>query len=157
MLDLLVAAMLAADSSACLPVPEAIAREGAEAARAYQEASAKTAEQALKDSKTPRWTAVPKEARPLLGLIWSKRDDAKALRNVMEKQFIWSFGGDPDADQALVEWTEHPTLLARLPAALSGSCKREGTALTCSAKGSPRLVLELKDRCWRWTAFVEGD
>ncbi len=152
----LVVFLLAADPS-CLPVPESVGRLGEDAVNAWRDELSATVDAVAKDAKAPRFTHAPRDARPLLALIWANQQRPEALRRLMEQSFTWSFGGDRDADQAVREWKEHTDLLAGLGKALSGSCKREEQSLTCQAKGTPRLVLELQGKCWRWTAFVAGD
>lgn len=109
------------------------------------------------DAKAPAFKSAPTDARPLLGLIW-RAADLPQLRTLMPKEFTWSFGGDSDADQAISEWAKDPAFLKSLRTALTGTCKAEKDTLTCKGKKGPRLVLERgKDRCWQWTAFVDGD
>ena len=146
--------LLAADPMTCLPTPSEVKRHGDEAAAAYQEALTK------EDPKAPKFTAAPADARMLLGLIWrcaGNKAPTKALRPLMDPQFTWSFGGDADADQAVSEWAKDPAFGKTLRAAVAGTCKATKDDVTCAAKKGPRLQLEKKDGCWRWTAFVAGD
>lgn len=135
---------------ACLPVPPAVTRLGAEAVQAYREVL-------RPDAKAPRVSTAPADARLFLRLIWTSAEKPAVLATLMEDAFTWSFGGDASSKQALDEWQKDPMTPKKLRAAIAGTCKREGDVVTCSAKKGPRLVLEKPAGCWRWTAFVEGD
>ena len=137
----------------CLPVPDAVVVLGDKAVAGYR-ASLKP------DAKAPAVSAAPAETRLLLRLIWSaagNKEPLKALDPFMDRAFTWSFGGDAIAQQALTEWAKTETVPKTLRAAIAGRCTTKGSTVTCAATKGPRLVLEKRDGCWRWTAFVDGD
>jgi hypothetical protein len=151
---LLALLVLGTDPVACLPVPSEVKRYGEEAVLAYQDGLA------LNDPKAPKLGTAPADSRLLLGKIWAIAGNKQALKGfrvLMDPQFTWSFGGDVDADQAITEWAKDPKRPQAVRAAVAGTCKSTKDSVTCAAKKGPRLVLEKKDGCWRWTAFVEGD
>jgi hypothetical protein len=151
---LLVSVALSTDPAVCLPAPSALKRFGEDTVAAYQAAAA------VNDPKAPAFSSAPAEARLLLRVIWAgagSKEPLKALRPLMEDTFTWSFGGDADADQAVAEWAKDPKLPQAIRAAVTAKCKATKDDVTCTPKSGPRLVLEKKDGCWRWTAFVAGD
>lgn len=150
----LIAVVLAADPMACLPVPSEVQRYGDDAGAAYRDGVARD------DPKAPRFLSAPPDSRLLLRLIWTlagNKSPAKALRPLMDHQFSWSFGGDADADQAVSEWAKDASFGKSLRAAVAGACKATKSDVTCAAKKGPRLLLEKKEGCWRWTGFLSGD
>jgi len=152
---LLVQLALSTDPALCLPTPSELKRFGDEVVAAYQEA------RALDDPKAPGFTTAPADARLFLRVIWAaagNKEALKALRPLMDDSFTWSFGGDADADQAVSEWAKDSKLPQAIRAAVTGRCKATKDDVTCQPKKpGQRLVLEKKDGCWRWTAFVAGD
>lgn len=151
-MTLLIAMLLHADPMACLPTPSDAAKHNDGVA--YKEAVA------ANDPKTPPFSSAPADARLLLRVLWNAAGNKKALealRPLMDPQFTWSFGGDADADQAVSEWAKDPAFSKTLRAAVTGACKVTKSDVTCAAKKGPRLQLEKKDGCWRWTAFVSGE
>lgn len=112
------------------------------------------------DAKAPAVSAAPADARLLLRLIWSaagNREPLKALDPFMERAFTWSFGGDAIAQQALTEWAKDDSIPKAIRAAIAGRCTTKSNIVTCAPPKGMRLVLEKRDACWRWTAFVGGD
>lgn len=154
-MHLVLCSLLAAAPSpavTCLPVPDAITTLGDGAMRSYR-ASLKP------DAKAPPVSAAPSDARLLLRLIWSaaaKSDALKALDPFMERAFTWSSGGDASAQQALTDWARRDAIPKLVRDAIAGRCQTKGATVTCAAAKGPRLVLEKRDGCWRWTAFVEA-
>lgn len=152
---LLVHLALSTDPAVCLPTPSQLKRFGDEAVAAYNEA------RALDDPKAPAFSTAPVDARLFLRVIWAaagNKAPLKALRPLMDDAFTWSFGGDADADQAVAEWAKDAKLPQAVRAAVTGKCKVTKDDVTCEPKKpGPRLVLEKRDGCWRWTAFVSGD
>ena len=137
----------------CLPVPDAVVVLGEEAVEIYRDS--------LKpDARAPAVRAAPSSAQLLLRLIWTaagQKNPLKALDPFMERAFTWSFGGDAIAQQALTEWAKDDSMPKKLRAAIAGRCTTKSNILTCEPSKGPRLVLEKRDGCWRWTAFVAGD
>lgn len=103
-----------------------------------------------------------------------KRRDRAALRNMMSPEFLYSFGGDLDRDQALASWDESGDEAWRAFAAVlaRGAVSRENAdtegrqipsriappAAKRNGYISWRAYFEYgADGRWRCTAFVQGD
>lgn len=106
--------------------------------------------------------SIPAEAAnavKAVNLAASRRDLA-ALRSAMTEEFIWSFGGDASARQAIDAWRADPRLLTALRDATSGSCEPIGQRyIQCpkDAGVSHRAGFALTSVGWRLTCFVAGD
>jgi hypothetical protein len=78
-----------------------------------------------------------------------------------EDDFIWSFGGDSDADQAIAEWKQDDKYLRALDRVLRNGCKpaQDNRQVECPGKGgtSFRAGFEKTPSGWRMSSFVEGD
>jgi hypothetical protein len=84
------------------------------------------------------------------------------LRSMMAQEFVWSFGGDADADQALEEWRRRPQHLEQLAKLLAGKCapSADGQRLSCppDPQGTGlRAGFELTQGRWLLSYFVAGD
>jgi hypothetical protein len=87
------------------------------------------------------------------------RDLAK-LRSLMTDEFIWSFGGDASADQAIAAWRDDSRYLDRLRATLERGCHRSGhDELECPGAGGGdfRAGLVKVPAGWRLYYLVAGD
>lgn len=74
--------------------------------------------------------------------------------------FIWSFGGDGSADQAIAEWKTSSSYLKELARVTSTKCGYQtSTVIQCPAKGRAnfRAGFEITQGVWRMTYFVAGD
>ena len=105
---------------------------------------------------------VPPELKRLISQIGdaAKRNDFAALRSAMVQEFVWSFGGDGDADQAIAEWKIYPKYLHDLAAATRAKCGAEGHEyIQCPAKAGTRFRagFRLVGGQWKMAYFVGGD
>lgn len=107
-------------------------------------------------------TDVPKEAKDIVLKVHAAagRKDAKALEPLMVGDFVWSFGGDGDAKQALDAWKEDPAAFAKLYRVTGMPCVLvEGNIIECpkNAGLNYRAGFKLTDKGWRMIYFVAGD
>ena len=90
----------------------------------------------------------------------AKLDDYTALKSLMVDDFIWSFGGDQNAAQAIENWKTDSTALKKLIKVTSQLCSlnmdgdvecpsKAGTAYRAGFKQTPDG--------WRMFYFVGGD
>src|SRR5262245_24184320 len=108
---------------------------------------------------------VPAGASDLISktAAWSATGDLVSLRQVMTDNFVWSFGGDDGADNAIAEWKGDKRYLAALTKVLKLPCRPadyNGTpGVECPGRGglSFRAWFVQVQQGWRFTAFVEGD
>jgi hypothetical protein len=94
---------------------------------------------------------------------WSTTRDFTSLRQVMTDNFVWSFGGDDGADNAIAEWRSEQRYLPALTKVLKSPCRQadyNGTrGVECPGAGGDSFrawFVETKAG-WKFTAFVEGD
>jgi hypothetical protein len=90
----------------------------------------------------------------------SQRKDFNALRSAMVQNFVWSFGGDSDADQAIAEWKKNPQYLRDLALASRAKCGAEGSEyIQCPANAGTRFRagFRLVGGQWKMAYFVGGD
>jgi hypothetical protein len=91
------------------------------------------------------------------------RIDFASLRRVMTDAFVWSFGGDDGADNAIAEWRRDERYLAALTQVLRSPCRpgdyNGAPAVECPGRGghSFRAWFVETKAGWKLTAFVEGD
>ena len=86
--------------------------------------------------------------------------DFAALRRNMIEEFIWSFGGDGSAEQALTEWRRDAKYLKALAAATNAECSLSGTDyVQCPVDAglSFRAGFKHVGAQWKMVSFVEGD
>lgn len=94
---------------------------------------------------------------------WSTARDFGSLREVMTDNFVWSFGGDDGADNAVGEWRSDQRYLRALTNVLKLPCRPgdyNGTpAVECPGRRglSFRAWFVETKAGWKFTAFVEGD
>lgn len=106
--------------------------------------------------------SVPPELKKLISQVGdaAKRKDFVTLRSAMVLEFVWSFGGDGDADQAIAEWKKYPQYLRDLAAATRAKCGAEGPEyIQCPAKAGTqfRAGFRLDGGQWKMAYFVGGD
>lgn len=105
---------------------------------------------------------VPGELAVLVSKVHSAalRSDYKTLRDSMDKEFAWSFGGDGDVEQALSEWKKDPKYLRSLAKVTRAKCGWiDGSVYQCPAKASLEYragFRQVGDR-WKMVYFVAGD
>lgn len=114
------------------------------------------------DGRASNAASIPPELRSLISQVSdaATRKDFVALRAAMITEFVWSFGGDGDADQAIAEWKVHPKLLGHLAAATKAQCGAEGPDyIQCPANAGTgfRAGFRLVDSHWKMAYFVAGD
>jgi len=105
---------------------------------------------------------IPREALDIIAHVRDAADrkDVATLRILMAPDFLWSFGGDRSAGQALAAWQEDPPAFARLHAVTSGPCAPIGDGIIeCprNAGTSYRAGFQKTDKGWRMIYFIAGD
>jgi len=107
-----------------------------------------------------RYGAIPEPAAKRIhalhtALLAGKFDQVRAF---LIDEFVWSAGGAPSADQAIIMWQADPTIASRLLAALDAGCGgADGGAVTCPAEpapGGPRATFRLVGDAWMFVSFV---
>jgi len=105
---------------------------------------------------------IPPELKSLISQVGeaAKKKDFVALRSAMTQEFIWSFGGDGDADQAIAEWKKYPRYLSDLAAVTKAKCGAEGPDyIQCPMNAGTRFRagFRLVGGQWKMAYFVGGD
>jgi hypothetical protein len=83
-----------------------------------------------------------------------------ALQGLMAPEFVWSFGGDADARQAMAAWKADPKALKALHRATGMPCAAlPDGSVECprSAGRAARARFEFTAQGWRMVSFVAGD
>jgi hypothetical protein len=106
--------------------------------------------------------AVPQQAANVIKRVHaaSAKKDWAALRAEMLSEFIWSFGGDAGAEQAIKAWRADPKLLAQLHRITGQRCEpTTGGIIQCpnSAGVGYRAGFRKTPAGWRMIYFVAGD
>lgn len=87
--------------------------------------------------------------------------DYGALRAQLADDVVWSLGGEPGADTAMVMWQADPEALDALVRAMERCAAAAGKRVTCPggepAPGVWQLVLELRGKDWKVASFVKGE
>jgi hypothetical protein len=105
---------------------------------------------------------LPQDARHVITQLQKAAEskDLARLRSLMIDGFIWSFGGDASADQAIDAWREDDRYLDELRATLERGCHPDGPdRVECPGKGGAdfRAGLVKTQAGWRMEYLVEGD
>jgi hypothetical protein len=105
---------------------------------------------------------VPNDARKIIQQVHiaSSNGDFAALRQLMARDFQWSFGGDRDADQAIEAWKAEAKYLRNMKRVTAQPCGfRTAEVIECPAKAGIkfRAGFEKTRAGWRMHYFVEGD
>ena len=107
---------------------------------------------------------VPEAASSLIAEVHDTavRKDFDELRTRMVDEFVWSFGGDGDADQAISNWRDEPDALKALARVTSGPCgPLEGVTeiIQCPANAGIdyRAGFKQTQDGWKLVWFVAGD
>lgn len=90
----------------------------------------------------------------------AKAADFASLQLLMTQDFIWSFGGDASASQAIAEWKTRPDALAQLIQVTSQPCVlHPDNTVECprNAGLGYRAGFRLTNAGWRMHFFVQGD
>ncbi|KAB7772131.1 hypothetical protein CEK69_08775 [Xanthomonas sp. LMG 12462] len=86
--------------------------------------------------------------------------DLQSLRRLMVQEFVWSFGGDDDADQAIQSWRTSPSelrTLVRLTAHACGYVDKNLIQCPTHAGIEHRAGFSNTDQGWRMVYFLAGD
>lgn len=107
-------------------------------------------------------TAPPADAQVVIKEVRSaaQNKDFKKLRGLMQEDFLWSFGGDGSAEQAIAEWRKDRRYLRELANVLKSGCRLyDENTVNCPGKGGMnfRAIFSKRGEGWRMRAFVEGD
>ena len=114
------------------------------------------------DSTGAETQRLPQDARHVIAQLHEAAGakDFSRLRSLMIDGFIWSFGGDASADQAIDAWREDDRYLGELRATLESGCHLSGQdRVECPGKGGAdfRAGLVKSQAGWRLEYLVEGD
>ena len=106
--------------------------------------------------------AIPEDARRAIQEVHraATNGDFAVLRKLMVRDFQWSFGGDPDAQQALDAWKADPRYLRNLRRVTLQHCgfiTPQIVQCPAGARASFRAGFERTQDGWRMRYFVEGD
>lgn len=111
--------------------------------------------------------AVPADARATIDRVRAaaQKQDFAALQALMVKEFVWSFGGDDDSQQAIDAWRREPSkYLSALVLVLGSPCavdtgKRHGTHISCPGRRETSFHAGFVkvDSGWKMAYFVEGN
>jgi hypothetical protein len=105
---------------------------------------------------------IPVDALALLKKVHlhATAKDFSALESLMAKDFLWSFGGDGSASQAIDAWRNDPAYLKNLSRITSLKCKyTKGKHVVCPVNAGIgyRATFKQLPEGWRMTSFVDGD
>lgn len=90
----------------------------------------------------------------------AKAADYVTLQSLMTHDFIWSFGGDASATQAIAAWKANPSLLDQLHKATRQPCTYlADRTLECPINPGTGYRAGFKNTTsgWRMYYFVQGD
>lgn len=115
----------------------------------------------IAEAKTQRAT-IPTDAQVVIKKVRSaaQSKDFEKLRGLMQEDFLWSFGGDGSAEQAIAEWRKDDRYLRQLDYVLKSGCRlHDENTVNCPGKGGMnfRAIFSKSNEGWRMRAFVEGD
>ena len=119
---------------------------------------------ALVGASLPVWAAkpLPPGATAVIHAVHTAAGQQRhaALQRLMAPEFVWSFGGDADAQQAMATWKADPKALKALHRATGMPCAAlPDGSVECprSAGRAARARFEFTAQGWRMVSFVEGD
>jgi hypothetical protein len=90
----------------------------------------------------------------------AKMQDLTTLQLLMAPEFIWSFGGDASAEQAIQEWNKNPAYFRHLYAITGKPCAvMPDHSVECPKKAALSYRAGFKQMAdgWRMIYFVDGD
>jgi hypothetical protein len=104
---------------------------------------------------------VPPAAKGVIARVHAAASaaDYSRLRSLMIEDFLWSFGGDASADQAIAEWRKRPQYIRRLAEITKAKCSYRDGYVECPANARTSLragFTRIGDR-WKMAYLVEGD
>ena len=105
---------------------------------------------------------IPKEAQSLILKVHvaANKKDTEALKKLMVTEFVWSFGGDGDAEQAIQAWKSDTSLFKKLYRITGRDCvEKADHSIECpkNAGTSYRAGFKKTTEGWRMFYFVGGD
>jgi hypothetical protein len=105
---------------------------------------------------------IPKEAQSLISKVHvaASKKDTEALKKLMVTEFVWSFGGDADAEQAIQAWKSDTSLFKKLYRITGRDCvEKANHSIECpkNAGTSYRAGFKKTTEGWRMFYFVVGD
>ena len=105
---------------------------------------------------------IPIEAALTISKVNSaaQQNDFEALQLLMTTDFIWSFGGDASATQAIAEWRSNPDAIKQLIKVTGQPCTHnEDNTVECprNAGLGYRAGFKITNAGWRMYYFVQGD
>ena|SRR5471030_231570 len=104
---------------------------------------------------------IPAEATELIRRVHdaAAKRNFEALKNSMVDEFVWSFGGDGDATQALKAWNTDPRYLRQLSRVTASSCVIRTDLVECPVNAGVgyRAGFKRTNSGWRMIYFVAGD
>jgi len=130
---------------------------------AKEEAADEKPEDALPKTDPKTWQGLPPGAAERLAKLKDAivLRDYTALRAQLADDVVWSLGGAPGADTAMVMWQADPEALDALVRAMESCASPEPRRVTCPGgdptAGAWRLVLELRGKDWKVASFVKGE
>nr|WP_294841172.1 hypothetical protein [uncultured Methylotenera sp.] len=92
--------------------------------------------------------------------VAAKNQDTATLKSLMVPEFIWSFGGDGNAEQAIQEWKTNKAYFKHLYTVTGKKCTlKPDQSVECpqSAGLSYRAGFRKTQEGWRMIYFVRGD
>lgn len=105
---------------------------------------------------------LPKAATAVITQIHNaaKAADYDMLQSLMTQDFIWSFGGDASATQAIAEWKTKPSVLNQLIKVTDQPCTLHAdNSVECPSNTGIGYRAGFKNTSagWRMFYLVEGD
>lgn len=92
--------------------------------------------------------------------VAAKKQDAETLKSLMVPEFIWSFGGDGNAEQAIHAWKTNTAYFKHLYLVTGKKCTlKSDQSVECPQQAGLgyRAAFKQTKEGWRMTYFVEGD
>lgn len=107
-------------------------------------------------------TNAPKSATRLVAAVHDAAASGtpEALRKYMSPDFVSSFGGDGEPDEAIALWSRERSSLKHLAQSTAGHCRLPSTVyLECPARAGIgyRAGFKLVSGTWVFSSFVAGD
>lgn len=90
----------------------------------------------------------------------AKNKDTVALKKLMVTEFIWSFGGDANAEQAIQAWKADKSIFKKMYRATGQDCiEKSDYSIECpkNAGTGYRAGFKKTTEGWRMFYFVAGD
>ncbi|WP_147266958.1 hypothetical protein [Parvibium lacunae] len=105
---------------------------------------------------------IPLEAQSLISKVHvaARKKDIDTLKKLMATEFVWSFGGDGDAEQAIQAWKADTSILKKLYRVTGQDCvKKNNQFIECpkNAGTNYRAGFKQTSEGWRMIYFVAGD